>query len=201
MRKINKRHPPKDLKKQSKQCKNTWDKLNNATKSGWAFLLYQEQDGYDAYTEEILTEKRHIDHFKKREHYPKCCFTWDNLFLSNNTEEYGAKMKDNGPNKIKNKNEYNKLINPVVDDPHDYFEYNAHGEIRAKNGNAKANFTITTFNLNDNSLAERRSNMIRTLHAYGGQIEEILKSLLEGGEKLPFPSLIEKFIEEEWYKY
>ena len=82
------------------------------------------------------------------------------MLVACNSENYGAKYKDK---QIKNKADYDVLINPVVDDPSDYMEYTFTGEMEAINQNQKGIQTINYFNLNELRLVDRRKGAILSL--------------------------------------
>lgn len=155
-------------------------------------ILSIEQKGLSAYTErQVELDKTHIDHFCKRDLFPAKCFDWDNLLVAENDEGYGAKYKDN---KYKlNNGDYNLIINPVVDDPHDYFTYMPNGDITPKCGLGdsdlqKAQKTIEVFNLNHPALVNER----RTHWGYVEYYTQAGLSKLEILEYSPaFPSLTE----------
>ena len=87
-------------------------------------------------------------------------FAYNNLLVSCNSEEYGAKYKDK---QIKSKADYTFLINPTVDAPSDYIEYTFTGEMEAIGENQKGIQTINYFNLNEQSLVNRRKRVIKNL--------------------------------------
>lgn len=207
MRRINKIPAPSTLATEKKTCGNNWDNVSTETKESWRELLFEEQEGLDAYTEEILSldnkTTTHIDHFKKRAHHPELTFDWENLFLANhqNNNAYGADAKDNGTSKIE-KDKYDDLIYPAAkkEDPHEYFTYNLRGEIRPREGlddarRKKAQFTIDTFCLNSPALRKSRKGILQILQSYQDQLEELFE-YLKGN---PFPSLIECYKQEEWW--
>ncbi|WP_069471644.1 hypothetical protein [Candidatus Marithrix sp. Canyon 246] len=81
-------------------------------------ILMEEQNYQCAYTEiHIEPEDSHIDHFRKQSLFPDMRFDWNNLLVSGNSEAYGAKCKDK---KLKKQEDYQLLINPVIDNPKDY---------------------------------------------------------------------------------
>ena len=117
--------------------------------------ILAEQGNLCAYTEIYLSggEKCHIDHYHTRNLFPEETFNFDNMLVSCNSEEYGAKYKDK---QIKTKSDYHDLINPLVESPSDYLEFTLTGDIVAVNASEKGENTISFFNLNEKSLVERR---------------------------------------------
>lgn len=121
------------------------------------YMLKKEQNFQCAYTEtRVEPENSHIDHFKKQSLYTNLIFEWDNLLTSCNNEAYGAKYKDK---MVKNKEDYQYLINPVLDNPHNYFNYAMTGDVLIDEHDEKASITRDFFNLNDYSLVEQRKQV------------------------------------------
>lgn len=153
------------------------------------------------YTERVLASMQgltHIDHFKKRDLFPQLTFCWENLIVDDHTKAYGSDYKDSFGLKVA---DYDRIINPVDDDPHDYFEYLTSGEIIAKEGadKAKAEFTIKVFNLNERSLVCERESMIKNIvfmKKGGTTSSEILRSL----KNIPFPSVAEYFCQPDIFE-
>ncbi len=205
MRRIAKLPAPSTLAEEKKTCGNNWDNVSQETKELWRKQLFVEQEGFDAYTEEILSlddkTTTHIDHFKKRAHCPELTFDWGNLFLANhqNNNAYGADAKDNGTNKIE-KDKYDNLIHPVEEDPLEYFTYNSRGAICPREGLdntrlKKALFTIDTFCLNSPALLNKRNEILQILRGYQDQFEESFEYL----KCYPFQSLMKCYKQEEWW--
>jgi len=172
MFKIHKKEPEffKEAKKKVKHSNNSsaWenDNIKNIRKN-LALKILEEQNNLCAYCEKLLKNYPsdcHIDHFKKRDFFPKQTLTYDNLLTSCNNENRCAKYKD------KNilKEDYEKIINPVIENPEDFLEYTFYGELEAKSNlndydKEKAKFTIKILNLNERSLVEERKNVIKQL--------------------------------------
>jgi uncharacterized protein (TIGR02646 family) len=136
-----------------------------------------EQNFQCAYTEidiEPDSYSSHIDHFRKQSLFPALRFDWDNIFVSTNSNYYGAKYKDN-KYRIQ-QNGYQYLINPATENPGDYFKFSFTGEILMKEKDEKsiqyikAKKTIEIFNLNERSLTEHRATVAKTVIAYFGQL-------------------------------
>jgi uncharacterized protein (TIGR02646 family) len=142
-----------------------------------AYMLISEQNCQCAYTEIDIEDDNyssHIDHFKKQSMFPTLKFDWTNLFTSTNSEYFGAKYKDN-KYKIQQA-EYQDLINPSVENPNFFFDYDFTGEIlvKEKNKNSieykRAKLTIEVFNLNEHSLVQQRAKVIKDIAAYFKQL-------------------------------
>jgi len=151
------------------------------------YMLLYEQDLLCGYTEIYIdNEDCHIDHYVKRSLDNNKCYDWNNLIVAVNDEDFGAKHKDNGPNNIKSLVEYNNILNPIIDNGEDYFEYSLDGiinSISTLQGDSllKADKTIEVFNLNHNSLKVRRNDISKLIiDLRKGQInDEDIKLALE----------------------
>ena len=132
-------------------------------------ILCNEQDCLCGYSEVPLEEgsfSSHIDHYYKRDLFPKKTFDWNNLIVSTTDEDFGGKYKDN-TYKIKAK-DYQLIFNPVVDDMSQYIEFSRNGEIVPLKGSSdniikKVQKTVEVFNLNCRSLKNRRRDFIYQL--------------------------------------
>jgi uncharacterized protein (TIGR02646 family) len=149
-------------------------------------ILRNEQDSLCAYCETKIDSKKensNIDHYIKREHNPKLTLIYCNLLVSCNTSDRCSTFKDKN---IKSKDSYVKIINPVVENPEDFFDYLPTGEIFPKvskdsSNKDKAQFTIEAFQLNQKSLVERRKG-------YCQSIKRALKFASEDSIMGNFPS-------------
>ncbi len=154
MKKINKKEPDFFRRFLSRNTPESWGELS--IEIGFdvrTYMLMEEQNFQCAYTEiRLEPEKSHIDHFKKKSLFPNLAFEWENLLTSCNYDYYGARFKDR---QIK-REQYQNLINPVAEDPQQYFTYSFTGEILIDENNEKAKITRDLFNLNDRSLVEQR---------------------------------------------
>ncbi|WP_315076814.1 retron system putative HNH endonuclease [uncultured Clostridium sp.] len=160
-------------------------------------ILIIEQEEYCHYCEKRIytNDDGHIEHIKPRDLYPKEFQSYDNILVSCNEKNSCGMHK---------KNNYNdKFINPVIDNPKDYFDYNiANGEIIPKNNNEESNeyvrasYTIDTLNLNSYQLKEARKSLIDILDVYRenyDEYNEYLQFFLDDGHN--FPSLIKLYME------
>lgn len=117
--------------------------------------ILTEQSYLCAYTEVYLSggDNCHIDHYHTRNLFPEETFSYDNMLVSCNSEIFGAKYKDK---QIKEKSDYEDLINPLEEDPMDYLEFTFFGDVVAVDASERGEKTISVFNLNEKSLVERR---------------------------------------------
>ena len=165
MRKIDKQTPLTNFSKFiSKNHPTRWEELPPAISSESRFCILC------GYSEIILEESpasSHIDHYYKRDLFPKKTYDWNNLIVSTIDEDFGGKYKDN-TYKI-GKGEYAQIFNPVVDDMSQFIEFSGNGEIVPLKGLevstiSKIKKTIEVFNLNCISLRNRRKNLISQLN-------------------------------------
>ena len=156
-------------------------------------ILVLEQEEYCPYCEKrIYDNEGHIEHIKPRGLYPKEFQNYNNLIVSCDEKNSCGKYKGNNYN--------DNLINPVIDDPAKYFDYNiASGEIIPKNNDEsskeyiKARYTIETLNLNSYELRTARINLVNMLSDYTGENKDCIQCFLD--DRHNFPSLIKLFME------
>ena len=161
------------------------------------FILAVEQQNLSGYTEAPLRiDDSHIDHFYKRSLFQEKVHSWDNLVVDTIDETYGAKYKDRH---VKITDDNLKLINPVAEDPRQFFRYKVDGRIvpaetLSEIERERADYTIDAFNLNERSLVERRRALLSVdINAYG---EVTLEQLQEWLKDYGFPSVLEQMYKE-----
>jgi uncharacterized protein (TIGR02646 family) len=170
------------------------DNIRNRIKEN---ILVIEQDEYCSYCEKRIYDNNdgHIEHIMPKDIYPNEFQNYNNLLVSCNQKNSCGMYK---------KNKYaDNFINPVKDNPEDYFSYNiANGEIVPKSNDEnskeyiRAIYTINTLNLNCYELKEARKALIDILGVYRENYEEYneyLKFFLNDGHN--FPSLIKLYME------
>ncbi|MFH0865317.1 MAG: retron system putative HNH endonuclease [Bacteroidota bacterium] len=202
MRRINKSAPFQNFEDfKREQHPALWDDLTPEVRSSTRkHILENEQHSLCGYTElPIHLEDSHIDHFKRKspDFFPNLTFNWNNLIVSCCSDDFGARYKDMIYLHKKNKDAYTNIINPVSENPHDYFEYTEWGEIVLKSSLKKeeqiekATETISAFNLKHSSLQSRRKMVIEYAKAYKAEftLDQIKEFLKEHG----FISVIEQF--------
>ena len=140
-----------------------------------------------AYTEEPISPKSHIDHYRKRSLFPELTFEWNNLFVDGLSEHYGAKYKDSV---VTSKRDYTLLISPNENNVERYFTYMENGEIIVAPGLSKqevqkADYTIKTFNLNNSELKSKRARIIKNVRDFGEGLtpNDIRSALINAGFK------------------
>ena len=173
MRNIKKTNEPQELRNFIKKNRPTnWECIHSSVSQSvydaCREKLYEEQKTMSGYTERIMkledTRVVHIDHFKKRDLFPELTFDWDNLILDEHICGYGADYKD-----IHVKREdYQFLINPIYEDPHEYLTYQIDGKMipqkgLSENKKRKAETTIRIFNLNSPKLVNQRNSRLNQI--------------------------------------
>lgn len=180
-----KRHSPKEWTDYNK------DDIRNKIKEN---ILVLEQNEYCPYCEKRIYTNNdgHIEHIKPRDMYPKDFQDYNNLLVSCNEINSCGKYK---------KNNYNEnFINPVIDNPEEFLDYNmASGEVIPKSNDinskeyARAKYTIDILNLNSYELKNARANLIDLLSVYTGENKQYLQFFLD--DRHNFPSLIKLYME------
>lgn len=178
-----------------------WDALGGTIRTKTRkYILEEEQGNQCAYTELPLNYEKdnsHIDHLKRKDSsfFPKLTFEWSNLFVSCISSNFGGKFKDETFLKGKTPADNELIINPSIENPTDFFELKSWGEITVRtilkeNEKRKAEETIRAFNLNHNSLKQRRKEMMQSVKRYknGGLDSEMIVEFLAG---CGFKSVIE----------
>jgi uncharacterized protein (TIGR02646 family) len=156
-----------------KNVKDAWDDKNikPIREKLRGDILLDEQNLLCAYCEREIydnSNNSNIDHFKTRHQFPEYTLDYDNLLVSCNSTTSCSHIKDNYG---LTRNDYENIINPVVDNPDKFFEYGLAGDILVKDSlnncdKDKAEFTIKVFNLNSKSLTEDRKKVANALILY-----------------------------------
>lgn len=164
-----------------------WDALDATVRINTRkYILVEEQGNQCAYTElpvEYEKNSSHIEHLKRKDSafFPELTFEWTNLFVSCNASDFGGKHKDDTYLRRKGKADNALILNPATENPADFFELKSWGELTIKENlndtdRRKAETTIDAFNLNHNSLIQRRTEMIQRVKDYksGGLDDEMI---------------------------
>lgn len=142
--------------------------------------LLCEQGEMSGYTERPIADSStlHIDHFRKQDLFKsqEYVFGWYNFVVDEHNPNYGADHKDNRTI-VKSASDYDKIIDPIKEDPHLFFDIMANGGIcpkseLEKDEAAKAEFTISVFNLNHPSLVNQRMQVMRDVENLAGLISD-----------------------------
>jgi uncharacterized protein (TIGR02646 family) len=127
-------------------------------------ILIIEQNNLCIYCEKKISsdsKTSNIDHFKTRNLFPEKTLDYNNLLVSCNVKNRCSSLKDSNKSLLQRKNDYANIINPIIENPNDFFDYLLSGEILPLN--EKAKFTIEIFNLNHQSLYDERKILADTL--------------------------------------
>jgi uncharacterized protein (TIGR02646 family) len=132
------------------------------------YILLEEQNLLCAYCERTIDDtpkNSNIDHFRlKAGHlFPEKTLDYTNLVVSCNTNGRCSSYKDTH---IKSKKDYDNIVNPIIENPDDFFDYLITGKIIAIDNNPKAEFTIDIFQLGrdrDDSLSNQRRRIAESL--------------------------------------
>jgi len=112
--------------------------------------LEQMQGRRCAYCEgPIDTLGQHIEHFRRKRHFPQLTFGWANLYWSCNQKDSCGRYKDHGAGAYA----INDLIEPSAEDPDKFFRFRSDGTISIRSGllpldEHRARETLRVFNLN-----------------------------------------------------
>ena len=176
MKKINRNTPPSayvELISGSSRPQN-WDDFVNSYRDIYLALrsqLLTEQQDVSGYTEKHLDQDGyiHIDHFKKKGMFgDSVAFDHNNMVVDERAcTLYGAGYKDA---QVK-REDYDWLINPLTEDPADFFTYMSDGTMIPRRDISseqwdRADQTIKMFNLNHEDLRNKRKGLIRQIEAY-----------------------------------
>jgi uncharacterized protein (TIGR02646 family) len=153
--------------------------------------LEQMQGTRCAYCEGNVYSSGHIEHFRRKRHYPNLCFDWGNLFLACGSKKHCGHYKDRRSAKTYSPED---LVKPDVDDPDDYFYFHSTGEVRVRSGispekETKAKETLRVFNLNQGGLVGARASALKS---YRRTALDIIEALMDFE-----PQEREVFIQEE----
>ena len=185
MRRINKSPEPESLTRMKRERHNNrWDYMHEHHREVYGDIMdtcRRDQHDLCGYTEVKLQGDVHIDHFIKRDIDPGCTFDWLNMIAAVHDSRFGADFKDETVTRTDydvRQRKYLHVINPVTDELEGRFRYCTDGTMEPASGDDEdAAETIRVFNLNENSLAERRKETmqaVRDLMNGGMEKEEVL---------------------------
>lgn len=185
MLKVNKKksEPEEFTKYKSKHKIINWDSFTTEIKQVLKqYLLEEQENSCCPYCEiEIYLDNSQIEHIKPKDKFPELLIDYDNLLAC------CLEKKRCGNSKASKWSEL--FINPVIEDPEDYFEYDIKtGKIipifKEGNRHKKAKYTIDLLNLNDNRLCEIRKRYIFEFLSYSKNNKYSLNNF-----PVKFPSL------------
>lgn len=130
--------------------------------------LAKSQKQKCAYCEKRVRVNYHVEHFYEQSDCPERMFDWSNLFLSCGASRTCGKAKEKKKiecEKNKCKLDYPKIVNPEIDEPRQYFQFQLDGEIAPKEDInniycERAKYTIEVFQLNREGLKLQRKTYI-----------------------------------------
>lgn len=128
----------------------TWDNVNSQSKTEIRSQLELMQGHRCAYCEGPLDALgQHIEHFRRKRHFPQFTFDWNNLYWSCDQSDSCGHYKDRGAGSYN----VSELIDPCTDDPDQYFLFRSDGTISIRTGlspadQRRADETLRVFNLN-----------------------------------------------------
>ena len=184
MLKVNKKSEPEEFTKyKSKNKIINWDSFTVEIKQVLKqYLLEEQENSCCPYCEiEINLYNSQIEHIKPKDKFPRLLTSYDNLIAC------CIESKRCGNSKA---NKWDELfINPVTENPEDYFKYDIKtGKIipifKEKEKFEKAEYTIDLLNLNDNRLCNIRRKYILEFLSYSSNNENNLSDY-----PIKFPSL------------
>jgi uncharacterized protein (TIGR02646 family) len=127
-----------------------WDNVTCGDKAQIRQQLEQMQGRRCSYCEGSLDALgNHIEHFRRRGHFPHLTFSWGNLYWSCDQKDSCGHYKDHGAGTY----DVDDLIDPCVDNPDTFFRFRTDGTINVRpdlqaSDTHKAEETLRVFNLN-----------------------------------------------------
>lgn len=184
MLKVNKKSEPAEFTKyKSKNKIINWDSFNAEIKQVLKqYLLEEQENSCCPYCEiEISLYNSQIEHIKPKDKFPELLIDYNNLIACCLENKRCGNSKANKWDEL--------FINPVTENPEDYFKYDIKtGKIipifKEKEKFEKAEYTIDLLNLNDNRLCNIRRKYILEFLSYSSNNENNLSDY-----PIKFPSL------------
>jgi uncharacterized protein (TIGR02646 family) len=185
-----------------------WDDVTREDKAQIRQQLEHMQGRRCAYCEGSLDALgRHIEHFRRKGHFPHLTFAWCNLYWSCDQQDSCGHYKDHGAGPY----DVNDLINPCVDTPDTFFRFRTDGTInvRADLGAAdkhKAEETLRVFNLNPQwgRLRNMRKSAVSAYVSFvdgcvdfsAGELQDFFRDELAAAATSPFFTAIRHVLTE-----
>ena len=179
----------------------TWDDVR-AHKAEIHACLEQMQGRRCAYCEGPLdTLGQHVEHFRRKFHFPLLTFVWTNLYWSCDQKDSCGHFKDHGAGAY----DVNDLIDPCSDDPDHFFRFRLDGTISVRQGlsasdKRKADETLRVLNLHPkwgrlrNMRKAALSNYVYLVDEASGfapaELQELFRDELNAARHLPFSTAI-----------
>lgn len=186
MLKVNKKNEPDFFLEFKKKRKvSNWKDVPPELKNSIREFMKNESEGKCPYCEiDIKNDFSEIEHIRPKDKFPHLLLQYDNLICTCREANRCGNKKGNSWNE--------KFINPVTENPDDFFEYDIKtGEIIPKENEIsenveKAEYTIDILNLNQLELMQVRKKLIIQMYS----MREYLEIFSD------FPSLVKWFKKE-----
>lgn len=155
-----------------------WDDIGAACKRDIREALKAMQGGCRcAYCEGPTYAGGHIEHFRRKAHFPELTFAWTNLFFSCDAPEHCGHHKDSKGTSY----DPDDLVKPDDHNPDTLFYFHSTGEVRVRSGIdssavRRAEETIRVFNLNHGPLKASRR---RAIDAFNRRDPDLLEAIME----------------------
>ena len=176
MKKINRNTPPQAYVEliTGSSCPQNWTDFVASYRDIYHALrnqLLSEQDEVSGYTEKRLEQDGciHIDHFRRKGIFgTPVTFDHNNMVVDERDNvSYGAGYKDARITRA----DYDWLINPIIEDPADFFTYMSDGTMIPRRDISqemwdRADRNIKMFNLNHEYLRHKREGLLKTIESY-----------------------------------
>lgn len=211
MHKLVRTQEPSELVQARKDGIRDWDDFPTKAKKVVRNELLRFQNCRCAYCERKLRVinpaidewNGHIEHFRKKDQqfYPELTFVWANLFYSCKTGATCGRHKDHYIKDVKQKSQFDLLIDPCRENPEDFLGFDTQGRIFVRSGlsdenKKRAEFTIKAFCLDDPALTQERRDCLRQHEWMINYSVEEIKSYLQSIADTPFVTAIYHYFGE-----
>lgn len=182
----------------------TWDDFPSQEKTDVALSLCAMQSERCAYCEAKLgVGNGHIEHFRRKapDWFPDLTFSWPNLFYSCMRNGTCGLHKD----RVLAREDVDDLINPCEDNPEDFLQFTHDGRVAVRSGlcdrdRKRADLTIKTFNLNQETLVAERKNELKKYEWLGQYSTEEIDACLENLGDVQFITAIFHFFGRKYVR-
>lgn len=165
-----------------------WNDLRRHDRAEIWLSIIEMQENFCAYCQCKInphSKNSFIEHFFRRDDFPKKTFDWNNLFGSCNNKETCGNYKDHQAKKISP----DHICKPDIHDPKKYLQFLANGKVQpkpdiAQQHQTKAENTIEAFNLKHSSLVNRRRTIAEVEVLIANQLYEFIELFPDDPELL-----------------
>ena len=176
------------------------------------FVIQKERCAYCERRTGTSPADGHVEHFRKQANNHELELSWSNLFWSCVDESTCGKHKDKCDRPLGSGRQasfiFDDLIDPSVDDPHDYLMFLPDGTVRPREGlsaagERRALETMRVFQLADSPfLRKSREDAAKPyvkavdslLRAGSGTLNQYLQSVQADIDSAPFSSVIRQYL-------